>query len=46
MLAGYAVEHTLAKEIMSQPKEVVTMEGRRQPLNCLVDYVRLVVLEV
>ena len=39
MLAGYAVEHTLAKEIQSQPKEVVTMEGRRQPLNCLVDYV-------
>ncbi len=39
MIAGYAVEHTLAKEIMNQPKEVVTMEGRRQPLNCLVDYV-------
>ena len=34
-----AVEHTLAKEIMNQPKEVVTLEGRRQPLNCLVDYV-------
>eukprot|EP00584_Thalassiosira_punctigera_P005734 CAMPEP_0172534282 /NCGR_PEP_ID=MMETSP1067-20121228/6709_1 /TAXON_ID=265564 ORGANISM="Thalassiosira punctigera, Strain Tpunct2005C2" /NCGR_SAMPLE_ID=MMETSP1067 /ASSEMBLY_ACC=CAM_ASM_000444 /LENGTH=653 /DNA_ID=CAMNT_0013319059 /DNA_START=73 /DNA_END=2030 /DNA_ORIENTATION=- len=39
LIAGYAVEHTLAKEIMSQPKEVVTMEGRRQPLNALVDYV-------
>ncbi|KAL3809658.1 hypothetical protein ACHAXA_000341 [Cyclostephanos tholiformis] len=39
IIAGYAVEHTLAKEIMSQPREVVTMEGRRQPLNCLVDYV-------
>jgi len=39
LIAGYAVEHTLAKEIMSQPREVVTMEGRRQPLNCLVDYV-------
>lgn len=39
LIAGYAVEHTLAKEIMNQPKEVVTMEGRRQPLNCLVDYV-------
>lgn len=39
LIAGYAVEHTLAKEIMSQPKEVVTLEGRRQPLNCLVDYV-------
>lgn len=39
LIAGYAVENTLAKEIMLQPKEVVTMEGRRQPLNCLVDYV-------
>jgi cleavage and polyadenylation specificity factor subunit 3 len=39
MLAGYAVEHTLAKEIMNQPKEVVTLEGRRQALNCLVDHV-------
>jgi cleavage and polyadenylation specificity factor subunit 3 len=39
IIAGYAVENTLAKEIMSQPREVVTMEGRRQPLNCLVDYV-------
>jgi cleavage and polyadenylation specificity factor subunit 3 len=39
LIAGYAVEHTLAKEIMNQPKEVVSLEGRRQPLNCLVDYV-------
>jgi cleavage and polyadenylation specificity factor subunit 3 len=39
LIAGYAVEHTLAKEIMAQPKEVLTLEGRRQPLNCLVDYV-------
>jgi hypothetical protein len=39
IIAGYAVEHTLAKEILNQPKEVVTLEGRRQALNCLVDYV-------
>lgn len=39
LIAGYAVEGTLAKEIMSQPKEVVTLEGRRQQLNALVDYV-------
>jgi len=39
LIAGYAVEHTLAKEIMMQPKEVVTLEGRRQPLHCIVDYV-------
>eukprot|EP00957_Ditylum_brightwellii_P018428 1386512-Ditylum_brightwellii.AAC.1 len=31
LIAGYAVENTLAKEIMNQPKEVVTMEGRIQP---------------
>jgi cleavage and polyadenylation specificity factor subunit 3 len=36
MIAGYAVEGTLAKEIMAQP-EVVTLEGRRQPLNALVE---------
>lgn len=39
LIAGYAVENTLAKEIMNAPREVVTLEGRRQPLNCLVDYV-------
>ena len=36
LIAGYAVEHTLAKEIMGDVKEVVTLEGRRQPLNCSV----------
>jgi cleavage and polyadenylation specificity factor subunit 3 len=39
IIAGFAVEHTMAKEIMAQPKEVVTLDGRKQPLNCLVDYV-------
>lgn len=39
LIAGYAVEGTLAREIMNAPKEVTTLEGRRQPLNCLVDYV-------
>lgn len=32
VIAGYAVEHTLAKEVQSQPKEVVTLDGRKQPL--------------
>ena len=27
LITGYAMEHTLAKEIMSQLKEVVTTEG-------------------
>ena len=39
LIAGYAVENTLAKEIMNSPKEVVTLEGRRQPLNAEVVYV-------
>jgi len=39
LIAGYAVEHTLARDIMNQPNEVLSLEGRRQPLNCLVDYV-------
>ena len=36
IIAGYAVEHTLAKEIMSLPKEVVTLDGRQQPLAASV----------
>lgn len=39
LIAGYATENTLAKQIMNQPSEVVTLEGSRQPMNCLVDYV-------
>lgn len=39
VIAGYAVEHTLAREIMNQPNEVLSLDGRRQPLNCLVEYV-------
>jgi cleavage and polyadenylation specificity factor subunit 3 len=36
IIAGYAVEHTLAKEIMSLPSEVVTLDGLKQPLNASV----------
>lgn len=39
VIAGYAVEHTLAKEIMSMPKEVMTLDGHTQPLKCSVEYV-------
>jgi len=39
LIAGYAVEGTLAKDLINQPNEVVTLEGRRQPLNCEVEYV-------
>eukprot|EP00588_Corethron_pennatum_P002225 CAMPEP_0194287154 /NCGR_PEP_ID=MMETSP0169-20130528/34082_1 /TAXON_ID=218684 /ORGANISM="Corethron pennatum, Strain L29A3" /LENGTH=821 /DNA_ID=CAMNT_0039033767 /DNA_START=48 /DNA_END=2513 /DNA_ORIENTATION=+ len=41
LIAGYAIEGTLAKEIMDGTigSEVVTMSGRRVPRNCIVDYV-------
>ncbi|GMH61936.1 hypothetical protein TL16_g03370, partial [Triparma laevis f. inornata] len=39
LIAGYAVENTMAKELMKEPEEVVTLEGKRQPLNCIVEYV-------
>ena len=39
VIAGYAVENTLAKDLAKEPEEVVTLEGKRQPLNCIVEYV-------
>ena len=33
------MENTLAKDIMNSPKEVITLEGRRQALNAEVVYV-------
>lgn len=39
VIAGYAVEHTLAKEILTLPKEVMTLDGHTQPLKCSVEYV-------
>ena len=39
LAAGYAVENTLAKDLAKEPEEVTTLDGRRQPLNMLVEYV-------
>ncbi len=40
IIAGYAVENTLAKDlIVNPPSDVTTLEGKMQPLNCLVDHV-------
>ena len=40
VIAGYAVENTLAKDlIVNPPSDVTTLEGKMQPLNCLVDHV-------
>jgi cleavage and polyadenylation specificity factor subunit 3 len=39
IIAGYTVEGTLAKEILREPKEITTLQGRRIPLNCEVKYI-------
>ncbi|PAA49978.1 hypothetical protein BOX15_Mlig005746g1 [Macrostomum lignano] len=39
IIAGYCVEGTLAKQILSHPQEVTTMSGQTLPLKCSVDYV-------
>ena len=36
VIAGYSVEGTLAKQILSEPDEVRTQEGRAQPRRCTV----------
>ncbi|KAL7064222.1 hypothetical protein AAHC03_05428 [Spirometra sp. Aus1] len=39
IIAGYCVEGTLAKQILSLPAEVPTMSGQMLPLKCSVDYI-------
>lgn len=39
IIAGYCVEGTLAKHILSEPEEIVTMLGHKLPLRCSVDYI-------
>ena len=39
VLAGYCVQGTLAKKIMSNPKEITTLSGQIKPMNCEVKYV-------
>ncbi|XP_023929900.1 cleavage and polyadenylation specificity factor subunit 3 [Lingula anatina] len=39
IIAGYCVEGTLAKHILSEPDEVITMSGNKLPLKCSVDYI-------
>ena len=36
VIAGYSVEGTLAKQILSEPDEVKTQDGRTQPRRCTV----------
>lgn len=39
IIAGYCVEGTLAKQILSLPAEITTMSGQTLPLKCSVDYI-------
>lgn len=39
IIAGYCVEGTLAKTILSEPEEITTMSGQKLPLNMSVDYI-------
>ncbi|KAL8618913.1 Cleavage and polyadenylation specificity factor subunit 3 [Nucella lapillus] len=39
IIAGYCVEGTLAKHVLSEPSEVQTLTGQKLPLKCSVDYI-------
>lgn len=39
IIAGYCVEGTLAKTVLSEPEEIVSMSGQKLPLNMSVDYI-------
>ncbi|KAG8228295.1 hypothetical protein J437_LFUL007013 [Ladona fulva] len=39
IIAGYCVEGTLAKMILSEPEEISTMSGQKLPLKMSVDYI-------
>uniref|UniRef100_A0AAX7U7N1 Cleavage and polyadenylation specific factor 3 n=1 Tax=Astatotilapia calliptera TaxID=8154 RepID=A0AAX7U7N1_ASTCA len=39
IIAGYCVEGTLAKHIMSEPEEITTMSGQKLQLKMSVDYI-------
>ncbi|CAH4032481.1 unnamed protein product [Pieris brassicae] len=39
IIAGYCVEGTLAKTILSEPEEITTMSGQKLPLKMSVDYI-------
>lgn len=39
IIAGYCVEGTLAKTVLSEPEEITTMTGQKLPLKMSVDYI-------
>uniref|UniRef100_A0A2K5E1M3 Cleavage and polyadenylation specificity factor subunit 3 n=1 Tax=Aotus nancymaae TaxID=37293 RepID=A0A2K5E1M3_AOTNA len=40
IIAGYCVEGTLAKHIMSEPEEITTMSGQKLPLKITSEFIR------
>ncbi|KAI0986734.1 hypothetical protein GJ496_009958 [Pomphorhynchus laevis] len=39
IIAGYCVEGTLAKSILNEPADIISMKGQKLPLRCSVDYI-------
>ena len=39
IVAGYCVEGTLAKTILSEPEEITAMSGQKLPLKMQVNYI-------
>jgi len=39
IIAGYCVEGTLAKQILSEPEEIVAMSGQKLPRRCQIEYI-------
>ena len=39
IVAGYCVEGTLAKTILSEPEEITAMNGQKLPLKMQVNYI-------
>ena len=39
IIAGYCVEGTLAKTVLTEPEEITTMSGQKLALNMSVDYI-------
>jgi len=39
IIAGYCVEGTLAKQILAEPEEIVTLNGTKIPRKCQIEYI-------
>lgn len=39
IIAGYSVEGTLAKQILSEPEEIMSLSGQKLPRKCQIEYI-------